>query len=46
LHGSSPPRLQFGFPKLKEKEKYKQNEEAEESFPVKRIGEFSWSSKQ
>ena len=30
-----------GFPKLTEKEKYKQNEEAQELFPVKRTGEFT-----
>ena len=31
----SPPRLQFGFPKLTEKEKHKEDEEAQEQFPVK-----------
>ena len=40
MHINSPPRLQFSFPKLRKKEKYKQNEEAQESFPVKRTREF------
>ena len=45
LHRSSLTRLQFGFPNLSEKEKHKQDEEAQEQFPVKRTGEFTWSSK-
>ena len=35
MHRSSPPRLQFGFPKLTEKEKHKQDEEVQKPFPVK-----------
>ena len=41
LHRSSLTRLQFGFPKLTEKEKYKQDEEAQKPFPVKGTGEFT-----
>ena len=41
LHRSSPPRLQFGFPKLTDKEKHKQDEEAQEPFSVKRTGKFT-----
>ena len=33
--GSSPPRLQFGFPKLTENAKHKQGEEAQKPFLVK-----------
>ena len=36
FHRISPPRLQFSFPKLIEKENHKQDEEAQEPFPVKR----------
>ena len=46
LHKSSPPRLQSGFPKLKEKEKHKQDEEAQKQFPVEGIEELTWISKQ
>ena len=41
LHRSSPSKLQFGFPKLTEKEEHKQNEEAQQPFPPKRTGEFT-----
>ena len=34
-------RLQFCYPKLTEKEKHKQDEEAQKSFPGKGTGEFS-----
>ena len=36
MHRNSHPRLQFGFSKLTEKEKYKQDEEAQEPFLVKK----------
>ena len=36
----------IGIPEGKEKEKHKQDEQGQESFPVKRTGEFTWSSKQ
>ena len=39
LHRSSLTRLQFGFPKLTEKGKHKQVEEAQKPFPIK--GEFT-----
>ena len=35
MHRSSLTRLQFGFPKVTEKEKHKKDEEAEKPFPVK-----------
>ena len=35
LHRNTPLRLQFGFPKLTEKEKHKQVEVAQEPFPLK-----------
>ena len=35
LHRSSPPRLQFGFPKLTEIEKHKQDEEAQKHSQLK-----------
>ena len=35
MHRSSLTRLQLGFPKLTEKEKHKQDEEAQKPFPVK-----------
>ena len=41
LHRISLTRQQFGFPKLTEKEKHKQDEEAQKSFPVKGTGEFT-----
>ena len=34
-------KLQFGFPKYTEKEKHKQDEEAQKPFPVKATGEFT-----
>ena len=34
-------RLQFGFPKFTEKEKHKQDEEAQKPFSVKATGEFT-----
>ena len=34
-------RLQFGFPKPIEKEKHKQDEEAQKRFPVKGTEEFT-----
>ena len=37
LHRSSPPRQQVGFPKLTEKEKQNQDEEAQKPFQRKRI---------
>ena len=41
LPRSSLIRLQFGFSKLTEKEKHKQDEEAQKPFPVKATGEFT-----
>jgi len=38
LHRQSPPRQEFDFPKLTEKGKCKQSEDAQEQFPVKRTG--------
>ena len=35
MHRSGLTRLQFGFPKLTEKEKHKQDQEAKKPFPVK-----------
>ena len=46
LHRNNLSRIQFGFPKLTEKEKFNQNEDAQEPFPIKRTGEFTWTSKQ
>ena len=41
LHRGSLPRLQFGFPKLTEKEKHKQDEESQKPIPVKGKEEFT-----
>ena len=38
---SSLTRIQFGFPTLIEKEKHKQDEEAQKPFSVKAAGEFT-----
>ena len=35
LNRHSPPRLQVGFPKLTDKEKHKQDEEAQKPFSIK-----------
>ena len=35
MHRSRPARIQSGFPKLTEKDKCKQDEEAQKPFPVK-----------
>ena len=40
MHRSSLTRLQFGFPEHTEKEKHKQDEEAQKPFPVKETGEL------
>ena len=41
LHRGSLTRLKFDFPELTEKEKHKQDEEAQKPFPVKGTGEFT-----
>ena len=41
LHRNSLTRVEFGFPKLTEKEKHKQDEEAQKPFLVKATGEFT-----
>ena len=38
MDGSNSPRLQVGSPKLTEKEKYNEDEEAQKPFPVKGTG--------
>ena len=41
LHRNSLTRVEFGFPKLTEKEKHKHDEEDQKPFPVKGTGEFT-----